>query len=274
MFTIGDFANLGRVSVRMLRHYDSIGVLLPAAVDPVNGYRLYSAGQLARLNRVVALKDLGFTLAQVRSILEDQIGPVELRGMLRLRQAQLEEQLDADRARLRGIEARLRIIEEEGTMKTQEVVLKSVDSVRIAEMTTKASSFQTVDIAPAIQWLYPQLMQNLGAARVQPTGYGIAYYEPGDADSSVVIHAGITVSAEPMADQPFEIVDLPAVGSAATLIHRGSMDHVEASYQTLANWIEANGYRNAGFSREFYLDYDPDDAENGVTELQIPVDRV
>ncbi len=164
MFTIGDFANLGRVSVRMLRHYDSIGVLRPAAVDSVNGYRLYNADQLSRLNRVVALKDLGFTLAQVNSILEDKVDPAELRGMFRLLQAQLEAQLDADRARLLGIEARLRIIESEGTMKTQDVVLKKVESVRIAEMSTKAATFRTVDIGPAIQALYPQLMQNLGSA--------------------------------------------------------------------------------------------------------------
>src|ERR1700712_1611725 len=118
MFTIGDFANLGRVSVRMLRHYDSIGILNPAAVDPVNGYRLYSAEQLSRLNRVVALEDLGFTLAQVHSILGDKLDPVELRGMLRMRQAQLEAQLDADVARLRGIGAGLRLLESEGRMRT------------------------------------------------------------------------------------------------------------------------------------------------------------
>src|SRR4051794_11093391 len=238
MFTIGDFANLGRVSVRMLRHYDSIGVLPPAAVDPVSGYRLYNADQLSRLNRVVALKDLGFTLAQVHSILEDKVDPAELRGMLRLRHAELEAQLDADSARLRGVEARLRIIEKEGTMQTQDVVLKKLDPVRIAEMTTRADSFQTVDIAPAIQALYPQLMENLGAADVQPTGYPIAYYEPSGSDDSVIIHAGITVSAGLLSGKPFDIVDLPGISTAATLIHRGSMDHVEASYQELANWIE------------------------------------
>ncbi len=271
MFTIGDFANLGRVSIRMLRHYDSIGVLHPAAVDPVNGYRLYNADQLSRLNRVVALKDLGFTLAEVQSILENAVDAMELRGMLRLRRAQLEAQLDVDTARLRGVEARLRIIEEEGTMSTQDVVLKPVDSVRIAEMSARAETFQTDDIAPTIQALYPQLMRNLGAAQVQPTGCAIAYYVP--VDDSVIIHAGITVSAEPLPGRPFQILDLPAIGTAATLIHHGSMDHVEASFQTLANWIESNGYRTAGYSREFYLDYDPEDPANGVTELQIPVEK-
>ena len=61
MLAIGDFTRLGRVSVRMLRHYDAIGLLRPAHVDPTTGYRSYRAAQLAELNRIVAFKDLGFT---------------------------------------------------------------------------------------------------------------------------------------------------------------------------------------------------------------------
>jgi len=68
MLSIGDFAHLGGVSVRTLRHYDEIGLLRPARVDPHSGYRAYSAGQLGQLNRIVALKDLGLSLAQVRRL--------------------------------------------------------------------------------------------------------------------------------------------------------------------------------------------------------------
>ncbi|MFO7253510.1 MAG: helix-turn-helix domain-containing protein, partial [Actinomycetes bacterium] len=100
MFTIGDFARLGRVSVRMLRHYDALGLLRPARVDPHTGYRYYAAGQLSRLNRIIALKNLGLTLEQVGRILEEKVGPEELHGMLRLRRAELEAQVAADLARL------------------------------------------------------------------------------------------------------------------------------------------------------------------------------
>ncbi|EPY92305.1 hypothetical protein K530_53985 [Streptomyces noursei CCRC 11814] len=82
MFSIGDFARYGRVSARMLRHYDAIGLLPPARTDPVTGYRSYAAAQLARLNRIIALKDLGFSLQQVAAILDEQVGAAELRGML------------------------------------------------------------------------------------------------------------------------------------------------------------------------------------------------
>jgi DNA-binding transcriptional MerR regulator len=62
MVGIGGFARLAGVSVRMLRHYDALGLLRPARVDPHSGYRSYTTGQLDRVNRLVALKDLGFSL--------------------------------------------------------------------------------------------------------------------------------------------------------------------------------------------------------------------
>lgn len=65
MFKISEFSRFTRVSVKMLRHYDEIGLLRPAHIDPVNNYRYYSADQLPRLNRIIALKDLGFSLSEI-----------------------------------------------------------------------------------------------------------------------------------------------------------------------------------------------------------------
>ena len=110
MFTIGDFARHGRVSVRMLRHYDAIGLLRPAHVDPTSAHRHYEAGQLAQLNRIVALKDLGFTLEQVRAMLDEQVGVEQVRGMLTLRRAELATTLATEALRLTRIEARLRMM--------------------------------------------------------------------------------------------------------------------------------------------------------------------
>src|SRR5919112_2753712 len=98
----------------MLRHYDAIGLLRPARVDRSSGYRYYTAAQLAALNRIVALKDLGFTLDQVQTMIDQKVDPGELRGMLRMRRAQLADQMAADTARLAAVDARLRMIETEG----------------------------------------------------------------------------------------------------------------------------------------------------------------
>jgi DNA-binding transcriptional MerR regulator len=272
MFSIGDFASYGRVSVRMLRHYDAIGLLPPAHVDPATGYRTYGAGQLSRLNRIVALKDLGFTLEQVASILDDKVSVDELRGMLRLRRADLESRLAADAARLRQIEARLRLIEEEGTMPTDDVQVKRIPGVRVAELTGLADSFEPEAIGPVIQPLYDRLMAALGRADVTPTGPDVAYYEDAPDGDQVVVHAAVPVNAVASDTYEFAIVDLPTIEQAATIVHRGPMDSVVATVQTLARWIDANGYRSGGYHRELYLDYGCGDNPSGwTTELQEPV---
>lgn len=272
MFTIGDFAHLGRVSVRMLRHYDAVGLLTPARVDPSSGYRFYTAEQMHRLNRLVALKDLGLTLDQVKVVLDEELPVEQLHGMLSLRRAELRQQIAADTARLRRVEARLRAIEREGTMPADEIVVKSVPAVRVARLSATAASYGPEDISPVIQPLYPQLMERLGRAGVAPSGYGIATYEPAPGDE-VVVHAGVTVDVEPSAAYDFEVVDLPPVAEAATIVHRGVMDDVDVTYQAVAAWIEAHGYRQNGFAREVYLDYGDGDPAGWRTELQLEISR-
>ncbi|MEU6669647.1 MerR family transcriptional regulator [Streptomyces sp. NPDC046727] len=272
MFTIGDFARHGRVSVRMLRHYDATGLLRPAHVDPATGYRHYTAAQLARLNRVIALKDLGFTLQQVRDIVDEKVGAEELRGMLRLRRAELETAVAAAEARLVQVEARLRAIESEGRMPANDVVIKTVPAVRVAELTATAASFQPEDIGPVIGPLYDELFRQLRSAGVTPTGPGVAHYEDApEGGGRITVHAAVQVSA-PLQDGAFRVVDLPALDHAATIVHRGSMDTVLPTAQTLARWIDAGGYRSTGYPREVSLEC-PENRADWVTELQAPVIR-
>ena len=270
MFTIGDFARHGQVSVRMLRHYDATGLLRPARVDPPSGYRFYEAGQLARLNRIIALKDLGFTLDQVHSMLDEQVSPEQLRGMLRLRQAELQSAIAADTSRLAQVEARLRIIEMEGAMPTNDIQVKQIPAVRVAELTAVAASLEPVSITPVIQPLYRELGERLGRAGLTPAGPAIAYYEDASEGDGVVIHATLPVNADPGSGQDFQIIDLPEIGQAATIVHRGTMDDVLPTIQTLARWIDENGYASAGYPRELYLEC-PDDQDKWVTELQEPI---
>ena len=69
MLKIGEFSKLSRVSVRMLRHYDEVGLLAPSEVDPMTGYRYYSERQLITAGRIAALRALGFGLSDTRELL-------------------------------------------------------------------------------------------------------------------------------------------------------------------------------------------------------------
>jgi len=270
MFSIGEFARHGRVSVRMLRHYDAIGLLEPATVDAASGYRGYEAGQLSRLNRIIALKDLGFTLQQVASILDEQVSAAELRGMLMLRRAELHEQISSDTARLVGVEARLQSIASEGGDPAP-VVIKRIGAARVAELTAIAASYEPHSITPVIQPLGPDLRRRLAKAGIAPVGPPIDYYQDADGEAGTIeVHHALPIIGAPSEPCDFLIADLPEISTAATLIHHGSMDHVLASIQALAWWIDAHGYQSLGYARELTLEFcGPRD--EWVTELQQPI---
>ena len=128
MIRIGDFARIGQVSIVTLRHYDEIDLLKPIAVDSVTSYRYYSVSQLPRLNRILALKDLGFSLDQIEQVLNG-LTVEQLRGLLKLKQAEVQQQIADEQARLARIQARLRQIESEDTMPEYDVVVKMVPAM-------------------------------------------------------------------------------------------------------------------------------------------------
>jgi DNA-binding transcriptional MerR regulator len=271
MFSIGEFARHGRVSVRMLRHYDAIGLLRPACVDPASGYRFYQASQLAELNRVIALKDLGFTLHQVQAILEEKVTAAELRGMLKLRRAEIHAQIEAETVRLARVEARLLTIEDEARVPADGVVIKHLAPVRVGELTGVAAGYEPEAITPVIQPLYCDLWRRMASAGVTAAGPAVAYYEDTPAgDGAIIVHAAVPVVEGADGDHGFGVVDLAEVQSAAAIIHHGSMDDVISTGQALARWIDANGYRSAGYAREVTLEWSTD-PDQWVTELQQPI---
>src|SRR6476646_4981898 len=194
MFSIGEFARHGRVSVRMLRHYDAIGLIRPACVDAATGYRFYQASQLDELNRVIALKDLGFTLQQVQAILEEQLSAAELRGMLRLRRAEIRATIDAETTRLARVEARLMTIEDGARVPADGVVVKRLAPVRVAELTGVAAGYEPEAITPVIQPLYHDLWCRLASADIPAAGHAVAYYED-TPEGGILVHAAVPVAA-------------------------------------------------------------------------------
>ena len=190
--------------------------------------------------------------------------------MLRLRQAELQSRIATDTARLGQVEARLQIIEREGTMPADDVQIKRIPGIRVAELTGTAASFEPESIGPVIQPLYEELSRRLDRAGLAPTGPAIACYEDSPDGEGVLVHATLPVDAGPAEDRDFAIVDLPERERAATIMHRGSMDNVMPTIQALARWIDANGYRSTGYNRELYIECHQD-RDAWATELQEPI---
>ncbi|MEO1372766.1 MAG: MerR family transcriptional regulator [Cyanobacteria bacterium J06635_10] len=93
MYSIGEYSRIAQVSKRLLRYYDEIGLFQPIRIDAETGHRYYSASQLPELNRILALKELGLSLDQIRRFIKDDISPEEIQGMLLMKKAELEQQV-------------------------------------------------------------------------------------------------------------------------------------------------------------------------------------
>ncbi|MCX6468255.1 MAG: GyrI-like domain-containing protein [Corynebacteriales bacterium] len=271
MITIGDLASLARVSVRMLRHYDAIGLLTPAHVDPHSSYRYYDLDQLRRLNRIVALKDLGFTLEAVGRIVDDELTGDDLRTLLRRRQAEIAASIAAEEHRLARVAARIRIIESENAMTTAHITTTTVTPVRHVGLTAVAESATSEAVGPVIQPMYPQIIEALTAAGATPTGPSVAYYrpEPTAGEEAVRVHATFPVGDVDIAG--LATIDLPG-GEYASIIHTGSMDTVDSAYQQLNRWVTDQGLHLTGEGREIYLEMS-DDPADWVTEVQVAFTR-
>jgi len=266
MLKIGEFSKLSRVSVKALRHYDEIDLLRPVQVDSSTGYRFYGHEQLPRLNRILALRDLGFSLEQIGQLLDEGISADQLHGMLRLRRADLVQELDAGRVRLARVETRLRQIEQEGKMPEYEVVIKKVEPQLVAGVRDRLGSY--VEIGRLFGELYGYLGP-LGAA-----GLGGSLWHDGEFKESDVDGEAIAFLVRPVSESGrVRVYELPAA-TVASLIHRGAYSSIDQAYAALMGWVEANGYRLAGPDREIYLQggQNPEDASY-VTEIQQPVEK-
>jgi DNA-binding transcriptional MerR regulator len=274
MLSIGEFARLGQVSPRTLRHYGDLGVLVPAHVEPATGYRYYELHQLSDLRRVLALRDLGVGLEQIRDLTgEDGTLPLEqLRGMLRLREAEISASIAEDEQRLRRVASYLDALEQGELMRAIDIVVKQTEPLRMAETTGTAPGYGHDNIGPVFKDRLPAVWLRLHDAGVTP-GKSVAYYEWPDDDGRVVVHLGFDIGDQPLPDtDEVHTVELTIV-EVASALHRGPLDGISDTFESVVRWIDGNGYRIAGLSRELYLEWDPEDATRNVTELQLPIGR-
>jgi DNA-binding transcriptional MerR regulator len=275
---VGDFSQLGQVSVRTLQYYDERGLLKPAEIDDWTGYRFYSVEQLPRLNRILALKDLGFSLDQISRLVEDDVPAEQLRGMLAMKQAEIERQLSESHARLARVEARLRQIEREGEPSPYGVVLKKVAPLTV--VSSRAIVPTMADVARYREDLYERVYGWLAKNRTEPSGPELALYHNREyTEENMDMEAALPVdrlSASPDVADGVGVRQLPAVSAMASATFEGNdIWDIPGAVAALFVWVGENGYTSAGPMREvhhFGRELDHEDYETLVIEVQIPVE--
>jgi len=272
MFRIGDFSRIARVSARLLRFYDQIGLFTPAHADAQTGYRYYTVSQLAQLNRILVLKDLGFNLDQVRDILNSNVGAAELRNMLLLRRNDVEQTLDVESRRLHHIETRIAQIESDGALSAEDVVVRAEPMRRLLSLRRTVSSFS------AARQLIPELRNH--ARRLLPKGHPEALiaiaHSPQFETDAIDIEFGCVLEDELKGSLPpgsvVKLRELEAVDRMAACVRVGLPEDAHLVTAKIGRFLEASGDRLTGPSREVFLQPpDLDRMQEAVVEMQFPI---
>jgi DNA-binding transcriptional MerR regulator len=266
--SIGDFARATHISVKMLRHYHQIGLLAPADVDPLNGYRRYSTGQLPAAQVIRRFRDLQMPLEQIRAVLEAP--DVETRN--RLITAHLDA-LQSNLAQTQDAVASLRKL-----LGPPPPSPSSAISHRQVDASPAAAISAVIAIRDAGAWLQGalgELYATLAAQSVPAAGPAGGIYadelfadELGQATVFVPCRGTLrpTGRVAPTIVPPVEL---------ATIVHLGPHNDIDRAYGALAAYVASHELAVDGPIREYYLvgRHDSSDTTAWRTEIGWPIFR-
>ncbi len=269
MLKIGEFARVSGITTATLRYYDSCGLLKPLSIDQESGYRYYTLEQLPRLNRILAFKDLGFSLEQITQLLNEEISLEQLHGMFKLKQAETQQLIATEQARLSRIQARLRQIEQEKTMSTYDITLKRVEPLLVASVRGIIPSVNEVKQLWGVLHAY---MNQQGCKEVSPNL--ILWHDESEHAEGVDAETAEPLAASIAQTEQVKVQILPDAMMAST-IHHGGYDTIGQAYVALYQWTEDNQYSIIGLTRQIHLQYSDEMHPNlYITELQVPVEQL
>lgn len=267
MFRIGEFSNIGRVSTRLLRYYDKLGLLAPGFVDPQTGYRHYTADQLPRLNRILALKELGFSLEELEPMIDVEVPADQLRAMLALKASELAREIEAQELRMRFIGSRIDQIE------------SGEDHVDFLTKHVEAQPFLSTrsrfDAMADVIAFSGRILESAAKVTDELPSPNLVAVWPNEWDeTNIELELGllggvITTELEIVPGRALQPGVLPAVDVLST-VRVGIADLAHGLYAAAGRWIETNNAKLAGPIREVILRR-PGPGVQAVVEVQFPI---
>ena len=278
MFRIGEFSRITRVTIDTILHYDALGLLKPANVDPFTGYRYYSARQLMSLNRICALKEVGFSLEEIARILKEKPTNDELRGMLEAQLVRAEQEIKDAQLRQERILARFNTLNLEDNMPEYEVTLKPVEALTVAAIRETVPALEQMpqrgsEMFDSIErWVRANILP-LGPSMSIYCNEGFTRENIGTECSFIIPDADAASIVAP--DAPIQVKQLDPVPRMASTIATDDFykkpGGLLPAYNALAQWIEDNGYQIAGPPRELF--YGSAVIGDLTAEVQFPVEK-
>lgn len=271
MLRIGDFSKLSRISIRMLRHYDELGLLVPENTDYNTCYRYYTEEQLPVAARITALKDMGFSLAVISEILKNYDKPKALSEFLTIKQAEVQAQAEEISRRLLLLETTINRLRKDETAMNYNVVLKTLPERYVASVRKVIPAYDQEGI------LWNLLMTETAAMNLQQacSGDSLAiFHDEGFKENDVDVEIQISVKGQFPNTEHVIFKTVPAV-EIASATYKGSYEQITAANHAVANWVNDNAYE---FNGAMFCIYhvSPAQTKNSdelVTEVCYPVKK-
>lgn len=270
MLKIGEFSKLSRVSVRMLRHYDEIGLLKPAETDRFTDYRYYREDQLPTVCRITALKDMGFSLADIVSILGIYDDKDKLEVYFAEKQAELERESQDTAHRLSLLEAARKRLRKEESM-NYNVTIKTIPARYAATVHTTIPRYEDEGMVWSTMMSETARMKPVEA---DPCLCAVTFLDGEYKENDVEVMAWKTVKGSYPDTEHVKFQTLPEV-TVASCTFKGGYDLITEVYAAVVAWIEANGYACDGAMFNIYhvSPHETQDPDEFVTEVCYPIKK-
>lgn len=271
MLKIGDFSKLSRVSVRMLRYYDEIGLIHPSSTDMMTGYRYYEPGQLIDIGRITALREMGFGLAEIGTLINAP-DPALLEEALLRRQKELESEARQAAYRLTLLESTLKRLKKDVMTMKFDVNLKTIPERYAATIRNVIPSYEQESL------LWSTLMNETADMKLtydNPCYCCAVFHDPEFKETDVDVEVQQTLQGAYPDTEHVKFRTLPAVTVAATVV-RGSYALLDEAYAAVAAWLTDNGYVLNGplFNIYHVSPHETRNPDEFVTEVCYPVRKV
>lgn len=263
LYQIGMFARMNHVTIKTLRHYDEQGLLKPVYVDEITGYRYYTVGQLPVIHQILALRGMGFSLDEIKSI---QAGVSE-KELLAAKKKQLLQEIAERTAKLAQVESYLSA---DKLDTDSHVLIKRLPEVTVASMRTRIPAYEALfDVVPPMG----EEMERLGCKCAEPE-YCFSLYHDGEyreEDIDIEVCEAVVEKRENSDMVQFKV--MPEIKTAACLLHKGPYNGFPKAYEKVLRFVEENGYEICGIPRESYIDgvWNKESEEEWLSEIQFPV---
>lgn len=273
MLNIGDFSKLTHVSVRMLRYYDEHGLLKPDRTDKYTGYRIYSVNQLPKLQKIVMLRDLNFSVAEIAEILNNWSDDFLIERFQKKIQ-ETEQSILSEQRLINKIKTAIG-----DTCKKQidvhyNVTIKTIPSCNIVSLRRKVPSYFSEGE------LWDELIQFVLREHIEIENRGYQnvtiYHDQEHMESDIDIEVACIVKKAGIDKDGFIFRELKSVDNMACMMVYGPYDNLPGAYRDFIYWLDEHSqYEIDGLNRQVVVvgRTDTPDPNGYLTEIQIPVHK-